>query len=219
MKRIGTFLFCLLSLSANLLAQPGNDDCDSIVETELVFIETEVVIETPDEVDCETPCISLNAANSPTVENGTFEWTAINGGEIEDGQGTLIPTICGAGEYALNITQTINDLTCTGTNTITVIESTTTTCKYQIPNAFTPDGDGVNDVFQLIDDGGFNEVLSLTIYNRWGQKVHEGRGDSHAWNGMGNNKLAPSDVYVYIFKIRNSIGEEISESGDLTLIR
>jgi hypothetical protein len=52
-----------------------------------------------------------------------------------------------------------------------------------------------------------------------GQKIYEGSGVDHAWNGMHDDQLAPADVYVYMFLIRDAAGVEVVESKDVTLIR
>ena len=77
----------------------------------------------------------------------------------------------------------------------------------------------MNDVFELVTQGNGYEIISLKIFNRWGQKVHSGSGTSHAWDGYIDDKSDPSDVYAYLFFLRDAAGEEIVESGDLTLIR
>lgn len=86
-----------------------------------------------------------------------------------------------------------------------------------IPNAFTPNGDGKNDVFRVVRHEGAEVVSSLEIYDRWGEKVYENRGDSF-WDGTIDGKPAPSDVYVYIVKL--TCGELIGKRvGDVTLLR
>jgi gliding motility-associated-like protein len=86
-----------------------------------------------------------------------------------------------------------------------------------IPNAFTPNGDGANDMFQVVKREGAEVVSSLDIYDRWGEKVYEAQGDA-AWDGTIYGKPAPSDVYVYIVKVR--CGELIGKRvGDVTLLR
>jgi len=60
----------------------------------------------------------------------------------------------------------------------------------------------------------------LKIFNRWGKVVHEGSGENHAWDGMVDGELAPSDVYFFIFEISNAETGEIEVvSKDLTLVR
>ncbi|MFN0176018.1 MAG: gliding motility-associated C-terminal domain-containing protein [Saprospiraceae bacterium] len=86
-----------------------------------------------------------------------------------------------------------------------------------IPNAFTPNDDGKNDVFRVVKHEGAEVVSSLEIYDRWGEKVYENQGDAF-WDGTIDGKPAPSDVYVYIVKV--TCGELIGKRvGDVTLLR
>ena len=114
-------------------------------------------------------------------------------------------------------------VTVTGPNGCTAEETITFAveeAKHGIPNAFIPGSQsGLNNIFQVEITGGNIEVISMKIWNRFGDLVHEGFGDSHGWNGMIDGKLAPSDVYLYIAEIRTPDGSLVKEQGDLTLIR
>jgi gliding motility-associated-like protein/uncharacterized repeat protein (TIGR01451 family) len=87
----------------------------------------------------------------------------------------------------------------------------------KIPNVFTPNGDGANDVFRVVSHEGAEVVSKLEIYSRWGEKVYESYGNA-AWDGTSRGKPAPSDVYVYIVEV--TCGELIGRRvGDVTLLR
>ncbi|MEO6894113.1 MAG: gliding motility-associated C-terminal domain-containing protein, partial [Ginsengibacter sp.] len=68
-----------------------------------------------------------------------------------------------------------------------------------IPNAFTPNGDGINDIFR-IPPGMFTSLEEFSVFNRFGQKVFSTKNLSVGWNGFYNNKPAIEGVYVYIIK-------------------
>lgn len=86
-----------------------------------------------------------------------------------------------------------------------------------IPNAFTPNGDGANDVFRVVPYESSEVVSSLEIYNRWGQKIYENVGNS-SWDGTIEGQPAVSDVYVYIVTVK--CGELVGKRvGDVTLLR
>lgn len=87
-----------------------------------------------------------------------------------------------------------------------------------IPNAFSPNGDGANDLFRVVPSEGADVVLSLEVYSRWGQKIFEGSGTSAAWDGTIGDKPAPSDVYVYVIKVECG-GNTVVRSREVTLIR
>ena len=90
---------------------------------------------------------------------------------------------------------------------------------FDIPNAFTPNGDGANDTFGPVLGGGSATVTKFVIFNRWGQKVFEATPAQKAWDGIANDKAAPSDVYVYHMVVRFGNGEEKEYHGDVTLLR
>jgi gliding motility-associated-like protein len=106
---------------------------------------------------------------------------------------------------------------CTGSDEITVTKD----CYTDIPNSFTPDGDGVNDYFlprQLLSKGviGFN----MTIFDRWGQKVFETNSiEGRGWDGKMNEKDMPVGVYVYMINVvyKNNTSEKYT--GNVTLLR
>lgn len=87
----------------------------------------------------------------------------------------------------------------------------------RIPNAFTPNGDGRNDVFRVVPHEGAEVVGSLTIYDRWGEKVYESR-NKLAWDGTIRGEAAPPDVYIYIIEIVCGSSPE-KLVGDVTLLR
>ncbi|TNE57549.1 MAG: PKD domain-containing protein [Bacteroidetes bacterium] len=91
------------------------------------------------------------------------------------------------------------------------------------PNAFTPNGDGTNDVFNLLADGDEElvQVLTLKVFSRWGELVYEGTGPLAAtgWDGRYNGKEAPSDVYVWTAEVEFLTGRRVTLKGDLTLLR
>ncbi len=94
-------------------------------------------------------------------------------------------------------------------------------CYVDVPNAFTPNNDGVNDYFfprQFLSEG--VKAFTLTIFNRWGEKVFETtRADGRGWDGMLNGKEQPVGVYVYIVDVayKNKASEHYE--GNVTLMR
>jgi gliding motility-associated-like protein len=84
-----------------------------------------------------------------------------------------------------------------------------------IPNAFTPNGDGINDTFGVKGEGIKN--FTMRIYDRWGEVIFETRSAKQQWDGTYNGKPAQSDVYVYQF---TAVGDKSeTKSGSVTLVR
>jgi gliding motility-associated-like protein len=87
-----------------------------------------------------------------------------------------------------------------------------------MPNAFTPNGDGRNDVFRYPPSAG-NKFISLHIFNRWGQKIFESRNAATGWNGRVNGTTQPADTYVYVLETETLNGRKRIHKGNVTLIR
>ncbi len=66
-----------------------------------------------------------------------------------------------------------------------------------VPNAFTPNGDGLNDRFGVIPRYDYIDRFNLSIYNRWGQRIFETSGINQKWDGTYQNQPCQSGVYVY----------------------
>jgi gliding motility-associated-like protein len=64
------------------------------------------------------------------------------------------------------------------------------------PNAFTPDNDGLNDVFRAITIN--TQVELMIIYNRWGQKIYESNDPFPEWDGTANKEASPTGLYAYV---------------------
>ncbi len=91
-----------------------------------------------------------------------------------------------------------------------------------VPNAFTPNGDGVNDKFAPVIRGADREDYNFYIYDRWGEQVFESHHPEKKWNGSikGDKSEAKTDVYVWKLVTKNKYtGKEVIERGHVTLIR
>jgi gliding motility-associated-like protein len=95
----------------------------------------------------------------------------------------------------------------------------TFTINVEVPNVFSPNGDGVNDVFKIRIEG--EQKYKLVIYNRWGAKVFESGEAKTMWNGKTMNEGAecPAGVYYYIFDYQLRSEEDKTRNGTITLIR
>jgi gliding motility-associated-like protein len=87
--------------------------------------------------------------------------------------------------------------------------------KRRIPDAFSPNGDGLNDEFKIYFGNLQCAVKSFQIFNRWGQQVFEHQtGDALSWDGKLNGQLCETGIYVYYLK-----GDGFEDTGWIALIR
>ncbi len=87
--------------------------------------------------------------------------------------------------------------------------------EYVLPNAFSPNGDGINELFEVktLSEIKVNRYL---IYNRWGQLIYD---NSVPWNGIFNGKISPNGVYLVVVELQRSNGETFKITGDVTLFK
>ena len=91
-----------------------------------------------------------------------------------------------------------------------------------IPNTFTPNNDGLNDVWEIVYDPECWENVTFTIFNRWGATIYWGSGDHLMWDGSvhGGSHYVADGTYVYTCTAKNIESAEIvQESGYITVFR
>ena len=89
--------------------------------------------------------------------------------------------------------------------------------QFELPNAFTPNGDGKNDCFGL-KNFGTSQKIYFIIYSRWGEKMFETDNVNICWNGRYKGQIVEGGNYVYYVKARTACGE-IIRKGNVILIR
>ena len=111
---------------------------------------------------------------------------------------------------------------CAAADTI-VIKLVCAQDRVYIPDAFTPNNDGKNDVF-YIKGKGIKMIRSMRIFSRWGEKVFEKSAinvddRSAGWDGIYKGAPAPIGTYVYFAELVCDTGEVFPVKGSLVLIR
>jgi gliding motility-associated-like protein len=150
---------------------------------------------------------TLNA----TGTNGSYSWTPptwLSCVTCIDPISTPEETIT----YAVTI---VDSNGCTASDEVTV------TVDYNIvifvPNIFSPNGDGNNDVLYVRGVG--VQTLNFFIYDRWGEKVFETETLDTGWDGTFRGKAMNNSVFVYYLQATFVDGSEVEQKGDITLIR
>jgi gliding motility-associated-like protein len=142
---------------------------------------------------------------------GTLTW--IDGTEIMCRvcpNSQVFPTATGC-----YVVEALNEFGCKATDEM-CIEVTTEFGVY-VPNAFSPNGDGVNDEFLI---SGFNITdISMDIFDRWGEKLFSSKDITQGWKGT--FKSQPCEVAVYVYKItyKGLDGKKYNKTGHITLNR
>ena len=87
-----------------------------------------------------------------------------------------------------------------------------------VPNAFSPNGDGNNDVFRFIPVG-ITEYHFFRIFNRWGQLMYSSTDFRQGWDGTYKGKPAALDTYIWILEGKDFTGKTILRKGTVTLVK
>ncbi|MEB2340957.1 MAG: gliding motility-associated C-terminal domain-containing protein [Flavobacteriia bacterium] len=140
--------------------------------------------------------------------------------DFGDGHGSLeqnpAHTYTGGGQYI--VVQTVSNAAgCTASDSLLIVITEDKVVPPKLPDAFSPNGDGVNDVF-YVRGGPFKE-LHLRIYNGWGEMVFETFDPEFGWDGTHNGKPEINGVYVYTVEAVAEDGRGHSGSGKVTLVR
>lgn len=119
--------------------------------------------------------------------------------------------------YYLSLIDTTGSISCINEvkDSITIV-----VCdhKLQIPNIFTPNNDGINDVFKITTKN--ITILNCKIYNRWGILVNELTKINEVWDGGTSSGLqCSSGVYYYVLTAKGEDGKEYGEQGAVQLIK
>ncbi|OQP51850.1 hypothetical protein A4H97_26985 [Niastella yeongjuensis] len=86
-----------------------------------------------------------------------------------------------------------------------------------VPNTFTPNGDGHNDVFQVYS--AVTKTVRWMVFNQWGEKVFESNDINGTWDGFYKGKPQPVGVYVYVVSGMLSNGTKVTKKGTFNLVR
>lgn len=93
------------------------------------------------------------------------------------------------------------------------------TSKLEMPNAFSPNGDGMNDIYKVKE--GYQSIISFHayIFNRWGKKLYEWTDIDSGWDGTCNGRQVKDGVYFCLVKAKGADGKNYSIKTDVNLLR
>jgi gliding motility-associated-like protein len=143
---------------------------------------------------------------APTDDFTTFIW--------EDGYNDNPKYVSLAGEYSIKVTNACGD-----TYDTIIVTLDTCECNVYVPNAFSPNGDAVNQFFNVKKECD-NQVVTLRVYNRWGIEVYNGNDADLGWDGTYNGALQPQDSYIWTITYYHKYAKrEVVEKGSVLLLR
>jgi len=154
--------------------------------------------------------------NTPVL---TYAWSPTTGLTCDSCFNPELVTSVTAVTYTVTVTSIYG---CTETDTITLNQFCDQSQVF-VPNTFTPNGDGVNDLF-FVSAKGIRIINLMQIYNRWGQKVFEAQNippnePGRGWDGTFKGLVLEPDVFIYVIKAECQFGQKFNYTGDISLIR
>lgn len=104
-------------------------------------------------------------------------------------------------------------------DTLAQIVSIQDCLTFYAPNYFSPDGDGINDVFKVFGYGMDNNNFNLFIYDRWGELIFTSNDIERGWDGNVGSKMSQSGTYIWLVNFKKKSSESVSKYGAVNLIR
>lgn len=91
--------------------------------------------------------------------------------------------------------------------------------KLELPNAFTPNGDGINDIYRVKD--GYQSIVSFkaTVFNRWGKKLYSWSALDGGWDGRSGGSEVPDGAYYLVVEARGADGRNYNVKKVINLLR
>ncbi len=151
-----------------------------------------------------------DAEISVTVTGGTFPYAYAWSNNATD---TSISQLS-EGVYLLTVTDAAN---CSASDSVTVTKEVCPSYVH-FPTAFSPNGDGVNDLFRAKPSVDLKK-FSIRIYNRWGEPVFESNDITESWDGVYKSIPQPLSTFVWFSEFSFDNGSKHTQSGNVTLVR
>lgn len=179
--------------------------CDVKSDTVTIYVEIGVnVIASPDKLIMFGSSTPLSASPSPA--GGTFNWSPNVGLSCTDCENP----VAAPGETTWYYVTYESAMGCTAVDSVLI------RVFKELPNTITPDGDGVNDVWNIPEIENYPNA-HVVIYNRWGNSVFESSGYRDPWDGTNDGKELPTGSYYYILDFKTSGMDNLN--GTVNIIR
>lgn len=195
----------------------SNGVCKDTSTTQIVLDnEVKADFEMPDVICPEDPLEVVNTS-SGQISSWLWKYDIIGSSILEDPPPFLFPTLNREAYYTVKLLAYNSNLGCVDSarKTLTVLDH----CLIEVPTAFTPNNDGLNDFFQP-----HNALKALNyefrVFNRWGQLVFQSRNWREKWDGRINGAYQTTGVFVWMLSYTHrDTGKQVFRKGTVTLIR
>ncbi|MEO6671708.1 MAG: choice-of-anchor L domain-containing protein [Ferruginibacter sp.] len=208
------------------IATPNDDITYTVTATLGGCVQTaavQVLVSTNLTVDAGGP-INIDAGGSTQVlavvagantNISTIAWTGSEGLSATNILNPVITPVLtnGAASYTITVTNTTG---CTASDVLFI--NVVPNC-INVRNAFTPNGDGINEVWKVYDDFICLKNVAVHVFNRYGSKVFESSDYRNTWDGRYSGKMLPDGTYYAVIEFTLLSGKQRTVKTDLTILR
>jgi len=170
--------------------EQGTSSCNQVIETQLILQDlpnanagNNIQVELGEE-------ITLFAQD---IQSSSIYWE-VNSGFVDSTESISIQI----NEILTLVYLNVSDSLCSNIDTI-IVYGIPNSFEIRVPDAFSPNNDGVNDEFGVVNYQDYNSIY-MKIYNRWGELIFSEKGDNPSWNGMVKNDRSAMDVFVFVIE-------------------
>ncbi len=158
----------------------------------------------------------INDLTATASSGGTLNWYSDAGLTTLEGTGTNFTPTGGVGSTTYYVNETANG--CVGAATpVTVTVQTCVVLEVEIPTGFSPDNDGVNDVWEIPNLNILYPNCVVRVFNRWGNILFESNGYATEWDGTNNGQDLPVGSYFFTIDFGDDSVDDVT--GSVTIIR
>jgi gliding motility-associated-like protein len=179
----------------------------------------------PDQIRRTSQVINLFLGNSVDIEltntcATSFSWSPTAGvSDPNAAEPTITPPVKGETLYTISMADDISSCVARDSILLNVIDPDDLDCSaIFLPNAFSPNGDGLNDDFGISNPFAIQELLSFEIFDRWGNRMFETVNPFDRWDGSYRGQPINPGVVRYVLRLRCE-GEEKVLTGSITVLR
>ncbi|MEM9917700.1 MAG: gliding motility-associated C-terminal domain-containing protein [Bacteroidota bacterium] len=162
---------------------------------------------------------TLTAISTPLSREVTYAWTPADGLSCTDCKGPFASPVNTQTYYVL-ATEVGTGCTALDSVTVFVVKNR----PIYVPNAFSPNGDGINEGFTVYGGPGARQIQLLRVFNRWGALVYEASNiplndETLGWDGRFKSKALPPDVFAFYAVVEFIDDETVLVEGDITITK
>lgn len=216
---------------AATMAWAGTDDEVPTINPTATYTSVDGEETESNEMSGQAPLVGRFKANPTNVGdyNATYEWRFTKEGETQPYltryEEETEYTFTKAGSHSIVVYATFtkgNDVIQYEQeywSEVSPLRVTISESKLEMPNAFSPNGDGINDIYKAKD--GYQSLVEFHayIFNRWGQKLFEWTNPADGWDGKYKGKDVAQGVYFVLVKAKGADGRTYNIKRDVNLLR